>query len=78
MALRLLKLRERYGDERLECACAHALRFDAVSYATVKRILQQNLDQQQPAAVQPAAPARTFVRNAGELLGHLFGGGTWN
>jgi len=33
--------------------------------------------QEQPAVV-PAAPARTFVRNAAELLGHLFGGVAWN
>jgi hypothetical protein len=76
--LRLLHLRERYGDERLEAACARALRFDAANYTTVKRILQEELDQQAQPAPPPAAPARTFVRNAGELLGHLFGGGAWN
>jgi transposase len=76
--LRLLRLRESYGDARLERACARALRFDTATYLTVKRILHQELDQQEPPAHAPAAPARTFVRNAGELLGHLFGGGTWN
>jgi transposase len=76
--LRLLRLRETYGDERLEAACARALRFDAANYATVKRILQEELDQQEQPAVVPAAPARTFVRNASELLGHLFGGVAWN
>lgn len=76
--LRLLRLRERYGDERLEAACARALRFDAANYPTVKRILQEELDQQEQPAPAPAAPARTFVRNAGELLSHLFGGGAWN
>ncbi len=76
--LRLLRLRERYGDERLERACARALRFEAASYATVKRILQQELDQQAQEAAGPAAPARIFVRTAGELLGHLFGGAAWN
>jgi transposase len=76
--LRLLRLREPYGDERLERACARALRFDTASYLTVKRILKGELDQQEPPAQVPAAPARTFVRNAGELLGHLFGGAAWN
>jgi transposase len=76
--LRLLRLREPYGDERLERACARALRFDTASYLTVKRILHQDLDQQEQPALAPVAPARTFVRNAGELLGHLFGGGVWN
>lgn len=76
--LRLLRFREQYGDERLERACARALRFDAASYVTVKRILHQELDQPEPAAAPAVAPARTFVRTAGELLGHLFGGGAWN
>lgn len=76
--LRLLGLREVYGDARLERACARALRFDTASYLTVKRILKGEFDQQEPSASAPAAPARTFVRNAGELLGHLFGGGAWN
>ena len=76
--LRLLRLRESYGDARLERACARALRFDTANYLTVKRILKGELDQQEPPTHAPAAPARTFVRNAGELLGHVFGGGTWN
>jgi transposase len=76
--LRLLRLRESYGDERLEAACERARRFEAPTYATVKRILHQNLDQQEQPAQAPAAPARTFVRNASELLGHLFGGAAWS
>jgi transposase len=76
--LRLLRLRERYGDERLERACRRALRFDAATYGTIKRILQQELDQEELPPAAPPAPARTFVRSAGELLGHLFGGRAWN
>jgi hypothetical protein len=76
--LRLLRLREQYGDERLERACVRAVRFEAPSYATVKRILQHNLDQEELPEPSVVAPARMFVRNASELLGHLFGGGTWN
>jgi transposase len=75
--LRLLRLREKYGDERLERACERALRFEAASYLTVKHILQQQLDHEEPPAVK-VAPARTFVRSASELLGHLFGGAAWN
>ena len=75
--LRLLRLREKYGDERLERACERALRFEAASYLTVKHILQQQLDHQEP-PVAKAAPAQRFVRGAGELLGHLFGGAQWN
>lgn len=76
--LRLLGLREQYGDARLEVACGRALRFEAANYLTVKRILKGELEQQEAPVSAPPAPARTFVRNAGELLGHLFGGGTWN
>jgi hypothetical protein len=76
--LRLLRLRETYGDERLEAACERAQRFEAPTYLTVKRILHQNLDQQEQPPPAPATPARTFVRNASELLGHLFGGVAWN
>lgn len=76
---RLLRLGERYGDERLELACQRALQFGEPTYTTVKRILTQGLDAQ-PATATPAAtpPAQTFVRTAAELLGHLFGGATWS
>jgi hypothetical protein len=76
-ALRLLAFRERYGDDRLEAACGRALRFDTPTYATVKRILQEDLDREALPTPAPFAPARTFVRSAGELLGHLFGGNSW-
>lgn len=77
---RLLRLRERYGDERLEAACERALQFAEPAYATVKRILVNGLDAAGTALSVPAtpAPARTFARTAIDLLGHLFGGVTWN
>jgi transposase len=76
---RLLRLGERYGDERLEVACQRAVQFGEPTYTTVKRILTEGLEAQ-PAAAPPAAtpPAHTFVRTASELLGHLFGGATWS
>jgi hypothetical protein len=76
---RLLRLRERFGDERLETACQRALEFGEPTYATVKRILTNGLDEQ-ALPLLPAAqpPARTFARTAVELLGHLFGGVAWN
>jgi transposase len=76
---RLLRLREQVGDERLEAACARALRFDEPSYKTVKRILNQGLEKETekaPPAHNP--PAQRFVRGAQELLGHLWGGQSWN
>jgi len=87
---RLLKLRERFGDARLEAACERALRFEDGTYQTVKRILQQELEQAAPreasqgyppvgAAPVAATPLTfTFVRTAAELVGHLFGGGSWS
>ena len=79
---RLLKLRERFGDERLEAACLRALDFDDARYMTVKRILETGRDQQsdEPRSAQPSGKKEptAFVRSAADLVGHLFGGGvTW-
>jgi hypothetical protein len=76
--VRLLKLRSSVGDGRLEAACARALRYGDLTYATLKRILDERLESEPEPVLPPSAPARTFVRTAGELLGHLFGGLTWN
>jgi len=75
---RLLKLRESYGDQRLEAACVKALHYDEPVYTTVKRILAGNLETV-PTSVAPMTlqPARTFVRTASELLDHLFRGTAW-
>jgi transposase len=75
--VRILRLRERVGDARLEAACARALRYDDLTYGTIKRILDQGLEAEACAPVPAAAPARTFVRTAAELLGHIFGGVSW-
>jgi hypothetical protein len=79
MVRRLLRLREQVGDERLEAACERALRFDEVSYKTVKRILKQGLEAEAE-EVFPSfiPPAQRFVRGAQELLGHIWSGQTWN
>lgn len=76
--VRVLKLRTTVGDGRLEAACARALRYDDLTYMTLKRILAQGLEAVDPAPLPTSVPARTFVRTAAELLGHLFGGMTWN
>jgi hypothetical protein len=80
---RVLNLRNQFSDQRLETACVRALQFDDPSYRTIKRILETGQD---TAPVQTApiqAAARTFVRSAAELVGHLFeatkaGGTVWN
>lgn len=78
---RLLKLRTTYGAPRLEAACQRALAFDDGAYATVKRILQNDLDQQPlptqaEQTPQPTA-TKTFVRAATELVGRALGAITW-
>jgi hypothetical protein len=76
--VRILRLRETVGDTRLEAACARALRCDDLAYATIKRILAQGLEPEECTPAPAVAPARAFVRTAAELLGHVFGGLTWN
>jgi hypothetical protein len=42
--LGLVRLGERYGEERLEASCARALQFNACSYKRVESILKTGLD----------------------------------
>jgi len=42
--LGIIRLADRYGEDRLEAACRRALRYSAVSYKSVKSILQKGLD----------------------------------
>jgi transposase len=70
---RVLALRERCGAARLEAACARAVRYEDISYSTIKRILEQGLDQESLPETTPAPVARTFARSARELVSHLLG-----
>jgi transposase len=74
---RLLGLSDRYGPERLEAACARAMRFEDPAYITVKRILKQGLDREELPVTQAAPPALAFVRSATELVGNLMGAISW-
>jgi hypothetical protein len=75
---RLLRLRDKYGAERLEAACQRALDGDDPAYKTVKSILAQDLDGQPLPDVVELPPATTFARPHEELLGSLLGGESWN
>jgi transposase len=75
---RLLNLRHKFGNERLEAACQRALHFDDPAYKTVKRILTQGLEDQPLPDVVTAPEATIFVRSAEELVGDLAGGESWN
>jgi transposase len=74
---RLLRLSDRFGPERLEAACARALRFDDPAYMTIKRILEQGLDLEELPAPDSFPLAVTFARPPAELVGHLAGGVSW-
>ena len=74
---RLLKLSQRFSPRRLEAACARALRFDDPTYLTIKRILEQGLEEEELPATEPAPPAQTFARPVADLVGHLAGGAPW-
>lgn len=75
---RLLRLRIRFGDERLEAACQRALAFGDPSYKTVKRILTEGLEQE-PVPIPVELPAATtFARRTDELVGALAEVAAWN
>jgi len=77
---RLLRLRTRFDDARLEAACQRALVFGDPAYKTVKRILTEGLDVT-PIPSSPAprlSTARTFVRGVADLVGSALGGLSWN
>jgi transposase len=74
---RLLSLSKHYGSQRLEAACARAMRFEDPAYITVKRILQEGLDREEMPTTEAAPPALAFVRSAAELVGNLMGAVSW-
>ena len=74
---RVLRLGDRFEPERLEAACARALRFGDPAYLTIKRILEQGLDAESLPPVASAPPATTFARPVSELMGRLLGGVSW-
>ncbi len=64
--LGILRLEKTYGRQRLEAACAHAMRLGAPSYRTVKNILAAGVDRlppEEPTADRPA-PAHPNIRGA--------------
>jgi len=61
--LGLLRLGRSYGAERLEAACARALRFGASSYRFVHSVLARGLDQQAgPDSGQATLPFHENIR----------------
>jgi transposase len=70
--LGILRLSQRYGGERLEAACQRALQVGAVSYRSVRSILQVGLDRQEVPAGEPSATLPQVHEN---LRGSSYYGG---
>ena len=77
-ARKLVLLRKRYADERLDAACRRALAFEDGSYRTIRRILEHKLDQDETPFPVTLPPATTFARQSGELVGCLAEVERWN
>jgi hypothetical protein len=65
---RLLRLAHTYTPIRLEQACTRALRFETVSYISVKQILLTGLDAEEAPVAIPAPDWPRFARTPRELL----------
>jgi transposase len=65
--LGVMRLRERYPDERIERACLRALTLRAVSYRSVQAILKNNRDREgiPPSPAQQPLPLHGNVRGPG-------------
>lgn len=75
---RLVRLKNRYGDARLEDACRRALTYADPSYKTIKNILNKGLDQEEVLLPVMLPPAKTFARSSDELVGQLAEASSWN
>jgi len=62
----ILRLAEKYGQERLDKACARANAFGDPAYRTVKTILERGLDKEL-ALSEPVRPTGAFLRGPDEL-----------
>jgi len=63
----ILRLAEKYGQQRLESACARANAFGDPTYRTVKTILERELDRE-PLLFEPVKPAGAFLHGPDELF----------
>jgi transposase len=61
--LGLMSLGKKYGNDRLEAACAYALRIQNPTYRSVKSILQTGLDRRPPTEEGPNASSRLIHEN---------------
>jgi transposase len=66
----ILRLEDKYGQQRLEQACARANAFGDPCYRTVKTILERELDKQPP-LFEPVRVAGAFLRGPEEVCGSV-------
>jgi len=66
-SLGILRLGKRYGSDRVEAACRRALACEAISFRSIKSILEKGLDRQPLVAPPPDVPpiAHENIRGAG-------------
>jgi hypothetical protein len=64
----ILRMKEKFGMERLERACARANTFGDPSYRTVRNILERDLDKQ-TLLFEPVRAAGAFLRGPEEICG---------
>jgi len=58
----ILRLREAFGNERLNAACERALTFSSPKYRTIKTILDKGLDSSpEVQSASTTAPADTYL-----------------
>jgi hypothetical protein len=75
---RLVRLKNRYGEQRLEAAARRALSFGDPSYKTIKNILNKGLDGEEVLLPVTLPPVATFARSSDELVGELTEVQRWN
>ena len=63
--LGILNLAKKYGNERLNRACARALSYGSYSYKSVKNILEKNLDKIQEETLAAELPLHENIRGGG-------------
>ena len=66
----ILRLSEKYGQQRIEAACARANAFGDPAYRTVKTILERGLDRQ-PLLFEPVKTSGAFLRGPDELFWNI-------
>ena len=78
----IVRLAGKYGESRLEAACARALNYDNLGYGIIKRILHLGLDltpsQEELFTQGPVPKTAAYARPLSDLAAHFHRSKTWN